>query len=313
MAGSTQSTFLLSAADVSWGRRECNTVLFNDAAAAMDGEYWTMDVPDGANFGDNKRYYIWYDLDAGSTDPNPGGDFTGNGIEIDVTTGQTAADVAAATLAVLEAHADFRSKLDPADSLSTTIIVESEWKGSVTNVAADVDSGVTITQQRSGLGGDLGKTSGGVEITMETQSVTITSDQTGQLVLDEVYTGQTVEATMSFIEMTAARWETIVGSVVGDVFTPSGGTQLVGFGESRLYSSFFDLGGELVLHPTRKSASDKSFDITFFKSVPKPGSLNFSGEEVQAMEVTFTALADSDVQEAIRTMAFGDSSQDVRA
>lgn len=308
MASSQASTFLLSAADVSWGRRECYTVKVNDAAADMDGEYFLIDGL-SSNFGTNVEYYVWFS-DGVAADPAPAGKTS---ITVDISGDTTAADVASSLQTALEAEADFRSKLDAADSSNTTVIVEGEFKGAVTTAAADVDSGVTITRQREGLGGSLGKTSGGVEVSMETQSVQITSDQTGALVLDEVLTGQTVEATMSFLEMTAERWETLVGSVTGDNYTPAGGTKLTGFGESRLYSSFFDLGGELVLHPTRLAASDKSKDITFFKSAPKPSSINFSGEEPQSMEVTFTALLDSDVQEAIRLMAFGDSSQDVRA
>lgn len=310
MAGSSSNTFLLSAADVSWGRRECDTVLINGAATTLDGKYFTVDVPTSADFGTSTEYYVWFDLDASSVDPAPAGK---TGIEVDVVTGDTAALVAGKLQVVLEAHADFRSSIDSADSSGATVIMEAEFKGPVSNVAVDVDSLATITQRRSGLGGDLGKTSGGIEVTMETNSVVINSDQTGGLVLDEVLTGQTVEAGMSFLEMTAARWETIVGSVTGDVYTPSGGSKLVGFGESRLYSSLFDLGGELVLHPTRLPASDRSKNITFWKSAPKPASVNFSGEEPQVMEVTFSALADSSVQESIRIMAFGDNEQDVRA
>ena len=307
MASSTQSTFLLSAADVSWGRRECYTVLVNDAAADLDGEHFLIDAL-SANFGSNVEYYAWFD-DGVAADPAPAGK---TAIAIDISGDTTAADVAATMVTTFEAEANFRAKLDPADTSNTTVIIEGEFKGAITNVASDVDSGVTITQQREGAGGDLGKTSGGVEVTMETTSQTITSDQTGALVLDEFLTGQTVEASMSFLEMTAERWTTIVGTVAGDEYTPSGGTKLTGFGESRLYASLFDLGGELVLHPTRFAASDKSRDITLFKSAPKPASINFSGEEAQAMDVTFTALLDKDVQEAIRLMAFGDSSQDVR-
>ncbi len=308
MASSQSSTFLLSAADVSWGRRECNTVKVNDLAADMDGEYYLVDAL-SSDFGPNVEYYVWFD-DGVAADPAPAGKAA---IAVDISGDTSAADVAASLQAALEAHPNFRAKLDAADSSNQTVIMEGEFKGAVTNAAADFNSGVTITRQRVGLGGSLGKTSGGVEVSMETQSVSITSDQTGGLVLDEVFTGQSVEASMSLLEMTAERWETIVGSVTGDTYTPGGGTQLVGFGESRLYSSFFDLGGELVLHPTRLAASDKSKDITFFKSAPKPSSVNFSGEEPQSMDVTFTALLDDSVREEIRLMAFGDSSQDVRA
>lgn len=309
MASSSQSTFLLSAANVSWGRRDCYTVKVNDAAVDLDGEYYNVDAP-SSDFGSSSLFYVWFNLDGGSTDPAPAGR---SGIEIAVSTGEDAAAVALALSNELEAINEFRSKLDPSDSTSQTVIMEAAFKGPVDNAAADVDSGVSITRQREGLGGELGKTSGGVEITMETTSATIQSDQTGQIVLDEFYTGQTVEVSTSFLEMTPANWETIVGSVVGDTYTPSGGTQLTGFGESRLYSSFFDLGGELVLHPIKFDASDKSNDITLFKSVPKPASYNYSGEEASSMEVTFTALLDGEVKDAINLMAFGDSSQDVRA
>lgn len=303
MAGSTQSSFLLSAANVSWGRRECNAITVNVVATALDGKYFEVDALD-SNFGSNVEYYVWFDLDASSVDPAPAGK---TAIEVDVVTGDTAAQVAVKLSAALEAEADFRSSVDGVE-----VVMEGEFKGSVTNVAVDVDTTFVIARNRIGLGGDLGRTSGGVEVTMGAESATIQSDQTGALVLDEVFTGSTVEATVSLLEMTPERWETIVGSVTGDTFTPSGGSQLVGYGESRLYQSFFDLGGELVLHPTRFSASDRSRDITFWKSAPKPASINFSGEEPQVMEVTFTALADRNLESAINLMAFGDSEQDVR-
>ncbi len=304
MAGSSESTILLSAADVSWGRRECYEITVGVAAAALDAKYFTVDAL-SSDFGTNVEYYVWFDLDASSVDPAPAGK---TAIEVDVVTGDTAAQVATKLQTVLEAHADFRSTVNGA-----VVIMEGEFKGEVTNAAADVDTTFTLARNRVGLGGDLGRTSGGVEVTMEAQSVQIVADQTGALVLDEVFTGSSVAATMSLLEMTAERWETVVGSVTGDTYTPSGGTQLVGYGESRLYNSFFDLGGELVLHPTRLAASDKSKDITLFKCAPKPASVNFSGEEPQVMEVEFVALADRGVNDAINLMAFGDSTQDVRA
>ena len=288
MASSQGSPFLLSAADVSWGR----------SSADIDG---------GTGL-----FYVWFDLDAGSTDPAVAGR---TGIEVDVTTGQDAAAVASALQAVLEANANFRSELDAADSNNETVIMEAEFKGAVVNDAADADTGFVITQQRDGLGGDLGRTNGGVEVTMATNSVQIFTDQTGGdggIVNDEVILGNTIEASFTLIEMTQARWELVVGSVTGSTFTPSGGTEVVGFGEDRLYQSLFDLGGELVLHPTRNDASDRSQDITFFKSAPKPETINFSPDEVQGMAVTFSALPDRDLDSSINIMVFGDSQQDFR-
>jgi len=309
MASSQQSTFLLSAADVSWGTRECFNFNVNDVAANLGDEYFVFEVPSADFSSTLVEYYLWFNLDAGGTDPAIAGK---TGIEIALTTGEDEAAVALAIANGISSPA-LRVSLDSNVSPQTTVVIEAEFKGPIVTPVADVSTGFTFNRARIGLGGNLGRTSGGIEVTMETTSATILSDQSAQLILDEFYTGQSVEATMSFLEMTPANWRTIVGSVVGDVYTPPSGTELVGFGESRLYQSFFDLGGELVLHPSRFAASDRSYDITFWKSVPKPGSINFSGEEAQTMEVTFSALLDSGVQDRINLMAFGDSSQDVSA
>jgi hypothetical protein len=306
MSCTSGSTFQLSAANVSWGRREISSVEFTQNAVALEGLYFLIDAP-ASNFAASTGYYVWFDLDATPTDPMVVGR---TGIEVDVVTGDTAAQVAAKVEAVLEAHASFRAII--CEDAPTVVQIESEFKGPVANIVDEGNTACVVARILEGLGGDLGKTSGGVEVAMEATSVQILADQTGGLVQDEVFTGSTVEVTMSLLEMTPARWETVVGSVTGDTFTPMGGTQLVGYGESRLYSSFFDLGGELVLHPTRFAASDRSRDITLWKSVPKPASINFSGEEPQVMEVTFTALADRGIEAAINLMAFGDSEQDVR-
>jgi len=304
MASTSSTSFLLSAADVSWGRRERTCVeTVADTAGDLGGTYFVINGFTSA--GVDKPYYVWFDSGA-DTDPAPAGR---TAIEVTYTANDTEVTIATLIAAAMELEADFRGKVSVSDT--GAVLIDSEFIGQVT-VAADVDTNFTFTQVTSGLGGDLGKTSGGVEVSMETNSVQITADQTGAIVLDEVITGQTVEVTVSLLEMTAARWETVVGSVTGDVFTPSGGTQLVGFGDSRLYQSLLDLGGELVLHPTRKDVTDKSFDVTLFKSAPKPSSINFSGEDPQVMEVTFTALIDSEVKSAINLMAFGDTSQDVR-
>jgi len=305
MASSTQqSSILLSAANVFWGTRECVEVTVNEIADNLDGVYFNVDAPESAG-GTSQPFYVWFNLDGGSTDPAVAGRV---GIEVATVTGDSAIVVAGKLMAAVEAHPMFFSSVE-----GDKVVVEAKYEGKVDSPASVETSGFVIDRNRVGIGGDLGRTQGGVEVSMETQSVQITADQTASLVIDEVFTGSTVDVTVTLLEMTPERWETIVGSVTGDTFTPAGGTQLVGYGDSRLYQSFFDLGGKLVLHPTRKAATDRSFDITLFRSVPKPSSINFSGEEPQVMEVTFSALLDNDTNSAIRLMAFGDSDQDVRA
>ena len=45
MASSQQSTFLLSAADVSWGTRECFNFNVNDVASNLGDDYFEFEVP----------------------------------------------------------------------------------------------------------------------------------------------------------------------------------------------------------------------------------------------------------------------------
>jgi hypothetical protein len=303
----SSTTFLLSAADVSWGRREESCIEVNSAAADLGGEHFLIESLDD-DFGSDASFYVWFDLDGSSVDPAPAGR---TGIEVEVVTGDDAAAVATKLKDALEAHASFRAKLD--SSNSSIVLAEAEFKGKVSAEATDADTGFVFTRSVVGAGGNLGKTSGGVTVSMETTSSDILSDQTGQIVLDQFLTGNTVEASMSLLEMTPENWERVVGSFAGDTFTPSGGSQLVGFGTSKLYASSFDLGGELVLHPTRLDESDRSKNITIWKAAPKPASINFSGEEAQVMEVTFTALPDTDLNDKINMMAFGDNEQEVRA
>ena len=78
MASSSSSSFLLSAADVSWGRRECYTVKVNDLAADMDGEYFLIDALSD-DFGSNVEYYVWFD-DGVAADPAPAGKTAKKGV-----------------------------------------------------------------------------------------------------------------------------------------------------------------------------------------------------------------------------------------
>ena len=305
MASVQGSTFLLSAADITWVRREGTCIDVTAAATALDGKYFTIDAP-ASHGGSNQEFYVWFDLDASSVDPAPAGK---TAIEVSVTTGETAEEVSALMATAIDGNANFRATQD-SDDLSQTFI-KAYYGGPVGTATTDVDTTFTFVQTASGLGGDLGKSSGGTEIAMEAQSVQIFADQTGQIPQDEVFIGSSVEVTVSLLEMTPARWKTVVGSVTGDTFTPSGGDELTGYGTSRLYQSFFDLGGQLILHPSRKSSSDRSLDVNLWKCAPKPASYNFSGEEASVMEVTFTALPDPEVESAINLMSFGDGDQDV--
>jgi hypothetical protein len=301
LSGSSRNDIKLEAVSAKWGREECRSVTFvDDVAGSLTGEYFDLNTVDES--GVETQYYVLLSGTTPAVDPAPAGKTK---IEVSYTDGDTAITLAAAYQSALAAI-NVTSELDGAGKIT----VENGDIGTVTAEVFTNAPSLTYAQLSVGIGGALGSTAeGGSTLSIETQSVELKADQTGQVVLGEIYTGSTASVDMSLIEMTKERWETIIGGVTGDVFTPAAGTRLVGQGVSRLYQNLFDLGGKLILHPIRLDASDKSEDIIFWKSAPKPASVSFSGQDIQGMEVSFVAYNDSSKPSEISLWAQGDHTQ----
>ena len=186
---------------------------------------------------------------------------------------------------------------------------ENDFIGKVTEDDGTNAPSFTLTSIQSSIGGDLGSTLEGIELNMETQVGVLNSNQTASYTLGEVVQGAAVTLGLSLAEMTKERWETVIGGVVGDVFTPSGGTRLVGLGESKLFQNLFDLGGKLILHPIRLDASDRSEDVIFWRSAPKPSTIAYDGLNQQGLGVEFVAYLDRSKPAEINIFAQGDWTQ----
>lgn len=295
MSSVQRSSFRLSAANVSWG--VLNEVCVTPATGLTGGEYFLI-----SSLGTD--YYVWFDLDNGSIDPAVA---SRTGIEVDIATGYTVADAAAAIETAVEAVLESTIQVfDVRVDSSNNVFIRMKQVGAVNAVAADGDTGFTIATTRTGIGGDLGATQGGVSISFEVATTDITSDQGGTAIQDRIIQGVNASASMSLLEMTPAKWELVVGQYAGDTYTPAGGSQVVGFGESKNFASSFENGGLLILHPLDRETTDRSEDIVFWISTPVPASYNFSGEEVSLMEVEFAALPDRTKQDAVNIMCYGD-------
>jgi len=116
---------------------ETTTVQCVDEGTTLaGGDYFTLSQT-GAD------YYVWYDVDDGSVDPAPGGL---TGIEVDITSGELANAVAAATQVALDAVAGFT-----ATAVTDTVTVDT--CGDVTDVADGVAAtGFTIATTLQGTG-----------------------------------------------------------------------------------------------------------------------------------------------------------------
>lgn len=303
LSGSAKTDIKLEAVNVYWGTERCESVQFpDDITGSLSTEYWDLNVI-GSDLETETQYYVWLN-NGSSVDPALSGK---TGIQVTYADDDTGATIAALAQAAIDATTGVT-----ATASGATVTYENDYIGKLTEEDFSNASNLTFVELVAGRGGSLGATAqGGSTLNMEAQSVDLVSDQQGSLILGQVYTGSSASVDMSLIEMTKDRWETVVGSVTGDVFEPASGTRLVGYGESRLYQNLFDLGGKLILHPIRLANSDRSEDVVFWKSAPLPSTIAYSGQDIQGMEVSFVAYNDKSKPAEISLFAQGDWDQEL--
>lgn len=301
LCGSSVSSQRFEAVSVKWGREHCRSVEFvADVAGSLTDEYFDVNVLDEDQV--ETAYYVLLSGTTPAVDPAPVGKTK---IDVTYTDGDDAATIAGLFVTALAA-------------INVTVeqtlgVVEMQNKdlGEVTVEVNTNAPSLTFAIGVVGIGGDLGVTESGIELSIETTTTELKANQTGEQILGEIQTGVTASVSANLLEMTLKRWEIIVGGVTGDIFTPAAGTRLVGGGRSRNFSNLFNVGGKLILHPISLPKADKSFDVVFWKSAPKPSSVTYSGTEPQMMAVEFVAYDDTSKPAEISLYAQGDYTQDL--
>jgi len=292
------------AASVAWGRENCQSVTFvDDVAGSLAGEYFDIQAV-ASDYSTKSDFRIWLD-DGIAAAPAADGKTL---VPVSYTQDDNAATIAGLAQAAIDALDNVSASISGA-----VVTFENDFIGKV-----EADDGLnapslTIASLQSSIGGDLGATLEGIELSMETQVGLLQANQTGAYNLGEVVQGAAVSMSMSLAEMTKERWETVVGGVVGDEFLPTapGSTRLVGLGEDKLFKNLFDLGGKLILHPLSNDADDRSEDVIFWRSAPKPETINYDGLNQQGLSVQFAAYLDRSKPKKINIFAQGDWTQEL--
>jgi hypothetical protein len=292
------------AASVAWGRENCQSVTFvDDVSGSIAGEYFDLNVM-GSDFETVVGFRVWLDDSVASAPAADGRTL----VAVSYSQDDTAGVIAGAAAAAIDALANVS-----ASALDAVVTFENDFIGKVAVDSGSNAASLTFAQLQESAGGPLGTTSEGIELSIETQVGQLQANQTASYVLGEIVQGANVSMTMSLAEVTKERIETVVGGVTGDTFTPSapGATSLTGLGESKLFQNLFDLGGKLILHPLSKDASDRTRDVIFWRSAPKPETLNYDGTTQQALAVTFVAYLDRSKPKQINIYAEGDWTQEL--
>lgn len=249
-------------------------------------------------------FYVWFSVDSVGADPATAGR---TGIEVALPATYTIANLVALTQAAIEAEKAFYF-YPTIDGLG--FVIETYRVGAPLTAIADVDSGFTFEEIQTGFRNFLGKTSDGVSVSFEKELQQVTANETGSTILDQQLSGETASIEMSLLEVTPAALKLLIGDGYGDVFTPVGGTEVVGAGTTKLGKSSFELAGRVELHPIRLDDTDRSEDFTFWKTVAEANSINYSATDLKAVEITFNAIVDDTKPEEISLYVIaGDSQQ----
>lgn len=257
----------------------------------LDGVYFTLNSPD-------TEYYVWFNLDAGSVDPAPVGK---TAIAVAVTTGDSAATIASAAQAAIDAEGDFGASVD-----GTVVTVKNASVGAVVD-PADVDSGVVVSVCRRGKNYNLGLLDGDVELTFSPSNFIVQAHQTGVTPRAALYQGiETLEATTSLLETQQSNLKELY-NIYGGAFTPPAGTEVFGVGTNKQGQNLLVDAARLVLRPV--NAANNLQDTNVMLTIPVPDTLLFSGENPRTLSVTWQGFIDESKDSRVSALLFGDASQ----
>lgn len=120
-----------------------------DVTGSLGGKYFTLSA------GDNSEdFYVWYDVDDGSSDPAPA---SKTGIEVNISADDTAATVVTNTIAAINSTStEYYLELVAAtvDGSTDKLTITNRFPG-VATASADVDTAFTVAQTTAGTKGTL--------------------------------------------------------------------------------------------------------------------------------------------------------------
>ena len=268
-----------------------------DVSGDLNNDYFFLYEPDGT------KYHVWFDVDSGGADPDPGGS---TAVEVDISADDTAGTIATAIASQVDGLAAFS-----ASAVGNVITITNADNGYAPGPHEGVGTSFTFAVTTQGdEAADVGYVDGDIEISHSEDKVDITAHETGTNVLSQIRTGKQVELTVNLKETTISQIRRMM-VLPGGAYTPAGagGTELFGFGSHKDFTQTITHAKKLVMHPKVLGASDKSRDYTFWKAYPQIDAETFSGENIFVVPVVFKVYPDTSKNETVQYFAIGDSSQ----
>lgn len=294
----TVTNIKIEPANASWEIEEAWCVdTVADVSSSLNNKYFKL----GKGGQSTYSHYAWFNVGGAGVDPAVAGL---TDIEVAISANATAAAVATALQAAVDALSDFEAVVD-GNHVSIYAAAAGESAGAEDGAAA---TGFTFTQAQEGGVLDLGLLDGDIEVSFEETLFEVTAHQTGTSKIADLRQGVSAEVALTLKESDKAKYKEIFVSS-GGAHTPSGGTEVFGWGKSRQGSNTIVQARRLVLHPVRLDSSDKSDDLCFWKAYVMPESLVYSGENPKTLSLSFKCYLDEEKPDEIEMFAIGDWSQ----
>ena len=275
--------------DIFWGRRQKDTITFVDDTASDQAQlYFTIGSDD----------FFWLD-DGIVVAPAPVG--FANGHAITYAPGDAAAVIAALADDVVDAVLGMNAK-----STGAVMTYEADSPGAQVGLV-DGDTAYVVANLILGDGRDLGGT-GPIELSFSSDLTDITASQLGTQILDQVVTATNLELGFDLLELTPENWKLILAEVIGGTETV-GATELIGLGDSKRFKNMSQFARELKMKPV--GSADDSRNIHLWKVYPVIDNVNYAGDDVSKMSLSWRALRDTTKPNTVNLMIFGDGKENL--
>lgn len=299
MPGSTSGSanIRIEPVKVLFGKYQMQTVTTAaDISSSHNNDYFVL-----YNAKDVTKYHVWYNVGGAGVDPAPVGS---TAIPVAIAVNATATVIAAATATAIEAVQGFT-----ASYVGAVVTVCNTQPGLSTTVASGVGLvGFSYALTYTGSDDDLGYCDGDIEIKVDEKLLDITAHQTGTDILTSLRQGKTAEISVTFKETDTTNMQYFIKQA-GNLYTPPGGTEIASWGTATNSQNVITGAGKLVLHPVALSSSDRSRDLSFWKSHLKVDSIKYSGEKEMLVSATFKCYTDDTKINYANLFVLGDHMQ----
>lgn len=293
MSNINEGDITLRPTDAFFGLRQRDKItIVADVAGSLEDTYWEFQETDID--GNKTDYYVWYDAGTGS-DPALSGK---TGISVTISSGDSAVAVATATLSAIDASAARVSAVRDSDEIT----LEIGAMGAVTAAADGASAtGFTFANVITGEKFEFGATDD-IELSPEFSFVDVMASQLGETLLDQIQNGNNISVTIPAKEVTATLFQKTLGATEGDTLTVDADT-VTGIGESRRFKNMKQFTKELMLRPANETNLDNA--VSIWSAKPDLTNINYSGSDLQVMELEFNAYRDGDRPAEVSLAAFG--------